>query len=61
MGRQYPMVRFSCSCVYPRVDVLPLCAVNFDAGPSFAGLMPISGAANETRKLFFWYHIRLWI
>lgn len=28
--------------------------VNFDAGPSWAGLMPISGAANETRKLFFW-------
>lgn len=29
--------------------------VNFDAGPSWAGLMPISGAKNETRKLFFWY------
>lgn len=29
--------------------------VNFDAGPSWSGLMPISGAKNETRKLFFWY------
>lgn len=29
--------------------------VDFDAGPSWAGLMPISSAANETRKLFFWY------
>lgn len=28
--------------------------VNFDAGPSWSGLMPISGAKNETRKLFFW-------
>ena len=28
--------------------------VNFDAGPSWAGLMPISSALNETRKLFFW-------
>lgn len=32
-----------------------LCAVPFDAGPSWSGLMPISGAKNETRKLFFWY------
>ena len=29
--------------------------VKFDAGPSWSGLMPISGAANETRKLFFWW------
>lgn len=29
--------------------------VPFDAGPSWAGLMPISGAKNETRKLFFWF------
>jgi len=28
--------------------------VDFDAGPSWSGLMPISGAKNETRKLFFW-------
>ena len=34
--------------------VLIIDAVNFDAGPSWAGLMPISGAKNETRKLFFW-------
>ncbi len=32
-----------------------MCIVNFDAGPSWSGLMPISGAKNETRKLFFWY------
>lgn len=39
----------------------PLCGltfwchpVPFDAGPSWSGLMPISGAKNETRKLFFW-------
>ncbi|KAF5345356.1 hypothetical protein D9758_008442 [Tetrapyrgos nigripes] len=29
--------------------------VNFDAGPSWSGLMPISGDPNETRKLFFWF------
>ncbi|KAF8505431.1 Alpha/Beta hydrolase protein [Russula emetica] len=29
--------------------------VNFDVGPSWSGLIPISGAANETRKLFFWF------
>jgi carboxypeptidase D len=29
--------------------------VNFDFGPSWAGLLPISGNANETRKLFFWF------
>lgn len=28
--------------------------VNFDAGPSWAGLLPISADPNETRKLFFW-------
>jgi carboxypeptidase D len=28
---------------------LPL--VNFDVGPSWSGLIPISGAANETRKV----------
>lgn len=25
--------------------------MNFDVGPSWAGLMPISGAPNETRKV----------
>lgn len=29
--------------------------VDFDFGPSWAGLLPISGSANETRKLFFWF------
>ncbi|KAF2667834.1 serine carboxypeptidase [Microthyrium microscopicum] len=29
--------------------------VTWDLGESYAGLLPISGAANETRKLFFWF------
>lgn len=29
--------------------------VPFDIGESYAGLLPISGNANETRELFFWY------
>ena len=29
--------------------------IQFDVGESYAGLVPISSAANETRKLFFWY------
>ncbi|KAJ7601105.1 Alpha/Beta hydrolase protein [Mycena floridula] len=29
--------------------------VDFDVGDSWSGLMPISSAANETRKLFFWF------
>lgn len=29
--------------------------VDFDVGESYAGLLPISGAANETRELFFWF------
>ncbi|OQO05505.1 hypothetical protein B0A48_09274 [Cryoendolithus antarcticus] len=29
--------------------------VPFDVGESYAGLLPISGAANETRELFFWF------
>ncbi|KAI0343371.1 alpha/beta-hydrolase [Trametopsis cervina] len=37
------------------VDGTKLPLVNFDAGPSWSGLMPISGDANETRKLFFWF------
>lgn len=37
------------------VDGTKIPDVNFDAGPSWAGLMPISGARNETRKLFFWF------
>jgi len=29
--------------------------VDFDVGPSWSGLIPISNATNETRKLFFWF------
>ncbi|KAF9268719.1 alpha/beta-hydrolase [Marasmius fiardii PR-910] len=37
------------------VDGTKIPDVNFDAGPSWSGLMPISGNRNETRKLFFWF------
>ncbi|KAJ7668514.1 alpha/beta-hydrolase [Mycena polygramma] len=37
------------------VDGNSIPLVNFDAGPSWSGLMPISGDPNETRKLFFWF------
>jgi hypothetical protein len=33
------------------VDGRSIPEVNFDVGPSWSGLMPISGAANETRKV----------
>ncbi|KAF5386264.1 hypothetical protein D9615_002305 [Tricholomella constricta] len=36
------------------VDGTKIPDVNFDAGPSWSGLMPISGDPDETRKLFFW-------
>jgi carboxypeptidase D len=29
--------------------------VDFDIGESYAGLLPISGATNETRELYFWF------
>ncbi|KAH9483197.1 putative serine carboxypeptidase [Psilocybe cubensis] len=29
--------------------------VDFDVGPSYAGLLPISGNKSETRQLFFWF------
>ena len=29
--------------------------VNFDIGESYAGLLPISQASDEERKLFFWF------
>ncbi len=29
--------------------------VNFDIGESYAGLLPISSALNETSKLYFWF------
>jgi carboxypeptidase D len=37
------------------VDGTTIPEVNFDVGPSWAGLLPISGASNETRQLFFWF------
>jgi carboxypeptidase D len=37
------------------VDGRRIPEVDFDVGPSYAGLLPISAAANETRKLFFWF------
>jgi carboxypeptidase D len=36
------------------VDGANLPEIDFDIGPSWAGLLPISDNANETRKLFFW-------
>ncbi|KAA8569166.1 hypothetical protein EYC84_000835 [Monilinia fructicola] len=30
--------------------------VDFDAGESYAGLLPISREANETRQLYFWFY-----
>ncbi|KAJ3551296.1 hypothetical protein NM688_g4786 [Phlebia brevispora] len=37
------------------VDGTSIPAVDFDVGPSWAGLLPISSSPNETRKLFFWF------
>ncbi|KAG6846794.1 hypothetical protein H0H93_011834, partial [Arthromyces matolae] len=37
------------------VDGTSIPEVDFDVGPSWSGLLPISSAANETRKLFFWF------
>ncbi|KAJ7594632.1 alpha/beta-hydrolase [Mycena floridula] len=37
------------------VDGTTIPLVNFDAGPSWSGLIPISGDPSETRKLFFWF------
>ncbi|KAF6743526.1 alpha/beta-hydrolase [Ephemerocybe angulata] len=37
------------------VDGAKIPDVDFDVGPSYAGLLPISGNANETRKLWFWF------
>ncbi|KAK0486281.1 alpha/beta-hydrolase [Armillaria novae-zelandiae] len=37
------------------VDGTKIPDVNFDAGPSWSGLMPISADPKETRKLFFWF------
>ncbi|KAH8999467.1 hypothetical protein EDB92DRAFT_1941101 [Lactarius akahatsu] len=35
------------------VDGTTIPEVNFDVGPSWAGLIPISAAPDESRKLFF--------
>ncbi|KAH9045770.1 alpha/beta-hydrolase [Lactarius pseudohatsudake] len=37
------------------VDGTTIPEVNFDVGPSWAGLIPISAAPDESRKLFFWF------
>jgi carboxypeptidase D len=37
------------------VDGAHLPQVDFDIGPSWAGLLPISSNADETRELFFWF------
>lgn len=29
--------------------------MDFDIGESYAGLLPISSASNETRELYFWF------
>ena len=56
-------VPFSCSmCTQLVSDLRTAFAVDgrgipevpFDVGESYAGLLPVSDAADETRKLFFW-------
>ncbi|KAL9023132.1 MAG: hypothetical protein Q9196_007372, partial [Gyalolechia fulgens] len=37
------------------VDGTAIPDVDFDIGESYAGLLPISSAPNETRQLFFWF------
>ncbi|KAL8716944.1 MAG: hypothetical protein Q9225_005770 [Loekoesia sp. 1 TL-2023] len=37
------------------VDGSAIPDVDFDVGESYAGLLPISSAPNETRQLFFWF------
>ncbi|KAG2108312.1 Alpha/Beta hydrolase protein [Suillus cothurnatus] len=37
------------------VDGSSLPLVDFDVGPSWAGLLPISNNPNETRQLYFWF------
>lgn len=38
-----------------KVDGNAIPETGFDVGESYAGLLPISANANETRKLFFWF------
>ncbi|PIL36469.1 hypothetical protein GSI_00158 [Ganoderma sinense ZZ0214-1] len=37
------------------VDGTTIPDVDWDIGPSWSGLLPISSSPNETRKLFFWF------
>ncbi|KZS90898.1 alpha/beta-hydrolase [Sistotremastrum niveocremeum HHB9708] len=37
------------------VDGTTIPEVDFDIGPSWAGLIPISNSSHETRQLFFWF------
>lgn len=37
------------------VDGTTIPEVDFDVGPSWSGLLPISNKTNEDRKLFFWF------
>ncbi|KII96198.1 hypothetical protein PLICRDRAFT_97575 [Plicaturopsis crispa FD-325 SS-3] len=37
------------------VDGTSIPEVGFDVGPSWSGMLPISGNKNETRELFFWF------
>ncbi len=39
------------------VDGTTIPEVNFDVGPSWAGLLPISPNADETRKVWIWSNI----
>lgn len=38
---------------YVNGSEIPL--VDFDIGESYAGLLPLSKKANESRELYFWY------
>lgn len=37
------------------VDGTTIPEIDFDVGPSWSGLLPISDDKNETRELFFWF------
>ena len=41
------------------VDGTTIPFVNFDIGPSWSGLIPISSSANETRKVWLYLHERV--
>lgn len=55
-SRTYPRLGelfLSHTCAEFFVDGKTIPEVNFDIGPSWAGLLPISAAANESRKVWF--------